>query len=132
MIDDTWRSCESAVAMNLSGVKQALKAYKAARNAETVSDAEAMRRARICANNCPMNRKVTGFIGRTSQVLGASSDTGQVPPELADRKCGVCGCSLLLLIPALPANLHRDDAIEQGQRAKKAPNCWLPDAVKNS
>lgn len=117
--------------MNLSGIKQALKAYKAARNAETVSDEEAQRRARTCAK-CPMNRKVAGFIGRTSQILGASSDSGQVPPELADRKCGVCGCSLLLLIPALPANLHRDDAIEQVQRAKKTPNCWLPEAVKNS
>jgi len=115
--------------MNLSGIQQALKAYKAAKNAQTVSDEEAQRRARTCAKPCPMKRKVGGFIGRASHILGAASSTGQVPTELADYKCGVCGCSLLLLIPALPENLHKDSPQERAEREKKAPGCWL---LKNS
>jgi len=110
--------------MNLSGIQQALRAYSAARNAQTVSDAEAQRRARICAK-CPMNRKLAGFVGRASHILGAATSVGQVPPELSDRRCGVCGCSLMLLIPALPENLHKDTPKERAEREKKAPNCWL-------
>ncbi len=110
--------------MRLADITQALKAYSAAKNLDVVSDTEAASRARICSK-CPMKRKVGGFIGRASQVLGAASATGQVPDELANRKCGVCGCSLLLLIPAVPANLHKDSPKEAEIRAKEAPNCWL-------
>lgn len=114
--------------MKLTDIRQALKAYAAAKNSQTVGDAEAQHRSRVCAA-CPMRRKVAGFIGRASQLLGAASSTGQVPPELSDYKCGVCKCSLLLLVPALPENLHKDSPEERATREKKAPACWL---LKNS
>lgn len=123
-IDGSWRSCESAVAMNLSKVSQALKAYRSAKNADTVDDAEALRRAKVC-KLCPMRRKVGGFIGRVSHALGAATGNHQLPEDLRDYKCGICQCSLLLLVPAIDANLHKDDREERRRRLKYAPSCWL-------
>lgn len=110
--------------MNFSGVKQALKAYKAARNQETVDDREALRRAKVC-KDCPMRRSVGGFIGRVSHVLGTATNNHQLPEELRDYKCGVCKCSLLLLVPAIESNLHKDSQEERRVRLKSAPKCWL-------
>lgn len=110
--------------MKLSGVTQALKAYRSARKQETVDDQEALRRGKIC-KGCPMRRKVGGFIGRVSQVLGEATGNRQIPEDLRDYKCGVCQCSLLLLVPAIEDNLHKDSPAERRTRLKSAPGCWL-------
>lgn len=110
--------------MKLSDVSQALKAYRSARAQDTVDDQEALRRGKIC-KQCPMRRKVGGFIGRVSHILGAATGNHQLPEDLRDYKCGVCQCSLLLLVPAVETSLHKDSPEERRKRMKSAPGCWL-------
>ena len=112
--------------MKLADITQALKAFSSAKGGQVVSAPEATSRARTC-RECPMRKKVSGAIGHTSQVLGIA--TNAAPLELKGYQCGVCGCSLLLLVPALAENLHKDSPEQRALREKKAPNCWLTKAV---
>ena len=53
----------------------------------------------------------------------------RVPSEVHSYGCSVCGCSLVLLLPATPADLHKDSPEEA---AKRPANCWLPKALDGS
>lgn len=107
--------------MRPTDITAALRAYTEATRGNTVTDKEFARRLAIC-KTCPKLKRVSGLTGRVSQILGALSIKHKVPRDVSGSSCGVCGCSLLLLVPALPQNLHKDSPDE----AKKRPvSCWL-------
>lgn len=107
--------------MKPADITAALKAYAEATRGNTVSDREFARRMSVC-KTCPKLRRTSGLTGRVSQILGSLSIKHRVPREMSSSSCGVCGCSLLLLVPALPKNLHEDSPEE----AQKRPNaCWM-------
>jgi len=108
--------------MKPSDITAAANAFKDAVNGDVVDDKEINRRVTIC-KACPQRRKVNGFVSRISKLLGDLANRHRVPRDIADYKCGVCGCSLLLLTPATEKDLHKDSPEE----AKKRPRqCWLP------
>jgi hypothetical protein len=107
--------------MRPADITAALRAYTEATKGNTVDAAEFNRRISIC-KACPKLKRVSGLTGRVSQILGSLSIKHKVPRDVSGSSCGVCGCSLLLLVPALPQNLHKDSPDE----AKKRPaTCWL-------
>jgi len=107
--------------MNLAGAIAAIKAFTEAVNGNVVSSDEVFRRTDICAK-CPMKRKTTGAPSKISRYLGVLANKHRVPADLNGQKCNVCGCSLMLLIPATEADLHKDSPEE----AKKRPaSCWI-------
>lgn len=107
--------------MRPADITAALRAYSEATKGNTVSDVEFARRISVC-KTCPRLRRVSGLTGRVSQILGSLSIKHKVPRDVSGCSCGVCGCSLLLLAPALPGNLHEDSPEE----AKKRPSsCWM-------
>jgi hypothetical protein len=107
--------------MNLTGAIAAIKAFTEAVNGNVVPSDEIFRRTDICAK-CPMKRKVTGAPSKVSRYLGVLANKHRVPADLNGQKCNVCGCSLMLLIPATEADLHKDSPEE----AEKRPaSCWM-------
>jgi hypothetical protein len=107
--------------MNITGAIAAIKAFTEAVNGNVVSPDEVFRRATICAK-CPMKRRVTGAPSKISRYLGVLANKHRVPADLNGQKCGVCGCSFMLLIPATEDDLHKDSPEE----AKKRPDkCWM-------
>lgn len=105
----------------LTGAIAAIKAFTEAINGNVVSPEEVFRRATICAK-CPMKRKTTGAPSKISRYLGVLANKHRVPPDLNGQKCNVCGCSLMLLVPATEKDLHKDSPEE----AKKRPAvCWI-------
>lgn len=107
--------------MKPADIAAALKAYAEATRGNTVSDREFARRMSVC-KTCPKLRRTSGLTGRVSQILGSLSIKHKVPREMSSSSCGVCGCSLLLLVPALPQNLHSDSPEEA---LKRPSTCWM-------
>ena len=106
--------------MNPSGVRAAIKAFVEATKNNVVPEAIIQHRASIC-RRCPQ-RVVTRGTSRVSEVLGSLSGKHGVPNEISAFSCGVCGCSMLLLLPATAENLHKDSPDE----SKKRPGtCWI-------
>lgn len=105
----------------------AAKAFREAVRGNVVSDAEILRRAAICAA-CPKRQKVTGWKSEVSKKLGMIANKNRVPSKVSDYRCGVCGCSLMLLLPATSKDLHKDSPEEAKNRPK---TCWLTAEVKN-
>ena len=103
------------------GAFAAIAAFKEAVQGNTVSDTEVSRRLAICAR-CPMLRNVSGVSGAVSRVLGVVANRHRVPAVFSNRSCGVCGCSLLLLVPAAKEDLHVDSPEESRKRPSK---CWM-------
>jgi len=107
--------------MSITGAIAAIKAFTEAVNGNVVPPEEVFRRGTICAG-CPMKRKVTGAPSKISRYLGMLANKHRVPSDLNGQKCNVCGCSLMLLIPATKDDLHKDSPEE----AKKRPDrCWM-------
>ena len=107
--------------MTTSDIAAAARAFKDAIKGDVVDDSTIASRIKIC-KACPQRRKVTGFVSRVSKILGDLANRHRVPRYIADYKCNVCGCSLMLLVPATEKDLHKDSAKE----AKKRPStCWL-------
>jgi len=107
--------------LNLAGAVAAIRAFTEAVSGNVVSPEEVSRRTAIC-NRCPMKRKVTGAPSKISRYLGLLANKHRVSSDLGNHKCNVCGCSLMLLIPATKDDLHKDSPEE----AKKRPaTCWM-------
>lgn len=109
------------------GIKDALAAaaaFKAALNGDVVSPETIHERDAICAR-CPMRRFKQRGMTPVSKLLGQLANRHRVPKSIANYSCGVCGCSLMLLIPAQSKDLH----IDSPEEAKKRPgSCWVPAA----
>jgi hypothetical protein len=114
--------------MILQGALAAIKAFTEAVNGNVVSHDEVLRRERIC-KSCPMRKKVTGAPSKISRYLGMLASKHRVPSEVHSYACNVCGCSLVLLLPATPADLHKDSPEEAEKRPKA---CWIPKALDES
>jgi hypothetical protein len=104
----------------------AAKAFKHAIQGEVVSPDEIRRRGAIC-NTCPKRQLVRNRSSQVSQKLGLLANRHRVSPEVKDYACGVCGCALLLLLPATPGDLHVDSEKEASERPEK---CWLTSVQK--
>lgn len=96
----------------------AMKAFKEAITGEVVTTQEIKRRAAVC-DTCPMRRAVSGTSSRASQTLGIIANKNRVPPSIKNYKCEVCGCALLMLIPAKTP--HQDN---EEQRKSRPKGCW--------
>jgi len=107
--------------MNFQGATAAIKAFREATRGNVVDTQEVTRRAAICGA-CPKRTFVRGARSEVSQVLGVLANKHRVPPELSGCMCGVCKCSLMLLIPATPADLHKDTPEELAERPEQ---CWI-------
>lgn len=107
--------------IRIQDAQAAVKAFREAVRGNVVPDDEILRRVEVC-KACPKRRLNQGFPTRVSQVLGALSSKYRVHPDMRDYSCGVCGCSLLLLLPATAENLHRDS---EAERAARPAKCWL-------
>ena len=106
--------------MNTPGIKAAIKAFVEATKNNVVPESIIQHRAAIC-RRCPQ-RVVTRGTSKVSEILGVLSGKHGVPNEISAFSCGVCGCSMLLLLPATEENLHKDSEAE----AKKRPGtCWI-------
>jgi hypothetical protein len=112
--------------MNIFGAAAAINAFAEATRGHVVAPGEIVRRAAICAP-CPLLRSSSGLAGAVSERLGALASKHRVPPEAHGRACGVCGCSLMMLLPAAGPDLHADSADEA---ARRPPACWLPQALR--
>lgn len=98
-----------------------MKAFREATRGNVVEPLEAARRAGIC-QLCPKRVLLRGAKSGVSQMLGIIANKHRVPNELSGFMCGVCGCSLLLLIPATKGDLHVDTPEESAQRPEE---CWI-------
>lgn len=103
----------------------AVNAALKARGGKVVDAAELKRRADICLK-CPMRRFVSMQpADQLSRVMGMMVNRHRVPASVASYKCGVCGCSLMMLLPALPEDLHKDNPEQAELRRSSAPSCWV-------
>jgi hypothetical protein len=109
--------------MNFPGAAAALAAFAQASTGDTVGEVEVMRRNSVCAA-CPKREKVTGIVSRVSQTLGVLANRHRVPKSMKDYRCGVCGCALMLLIPAKTP--HKDSPEEAAVRPS---SCWASDGA---
>jgi hypothetical protein len=110
--------------MNANGAIAAMKAFKEAMDGNVVTAEELLRRQRIC-NRCPKKRRDVGVKTAISRMIGNIANKHRVPEEVKGFSCGVCGCSLMLLLPATKKDLHVDNAEE----AKERPDsCWIKTA----
>ena len=107
--------------MNPVGAGKAILAFIHAVGGVTVSAEEIARRANIC-EACPKRRTGNGVEEGISKFLGRLANKHKVPEEVAGYHCGVCGCSLMLLVPATEKDLHKDSAAEAADRPA---GCWI-------
>jgi len=108
--------------MTPADITGAARAFKDALKGDVVSDDIILARASICLK-CPRRRMVSGFATRVSKILGDLANRHRVPKDIANYKCNVCKCSLMLLIPATEKDLHKDSPQESKMRPAK---CWMP------
>jgi len=108
--------------LNIQGAVAALKAYQSARRGNVETAAEIQRRAAVCFR-CP-KRQITRGVSKASEMLGILANRHRVPASVSAYSCGVCGCSLQLLLPAVKEDLHRDTPEEAKARPKA---CWILD-----
>ena len=108
------------MSLNLKGAMAAIRAFQEARRGNVVSTTEIVNRGSICAK-CPKRVPTTG-VSTVSAVLGRMANKHLVPKDVSQYSCGVCGCSLMLLLPASEENIHKDTAEERTQRPEQ---CWL-------
>lgn len=99
----------------------AATAFKAALNAEVVDPGTIQKRLSVCGG-CKKRQLTRGVASNTSYILGMLANRHRVPREIAGYSCNVCGCSLLLLVPALKKDLHVDSEKESNDRPD---NCWI-------
>lgn len=106
--------------LNLQGAAAALKAYQQARKGDVETPDTIAARAAACFR-CP-KRKITRGVSKASELLGILANRNRVPHAVASYSCSVCGCSLMLLLPATKEDIHKDTPEE----AKERPdNCWI-------
>jgi hypothetical protein len=105
----------------------AIKAFQHALSGNVVSPEEVRRRGNVCAT-CPKRERVRNSVSKISRFLGMLANRHRLPKEIKDFACGVCGCSLQLLLPATKEDLHKDSPEEA---AKRPEQCWLTSATKS-
>lgn len=116
--------------ISLKSAADALRAFVQARNGNTVDAPTLKRRMDICSAPCPKRQLIKSTPrDAASRILAMMANSNRVPDDIKRYKCGVCSCPLMLLGPALPEHLHQDSPEEAKERARYAPNCWLPKAV---
>jgi hypothetical protein len=99
----------------------AANAFKDAIKGDVVDDATIASRTEICLK-CPKRQRNSGIITRVSKILGDLANRHRVPDSIAGYRCGVCKCSLMLLVPATEKDQHKDSP----QEAKRRPaSCWM-------
>lgn len=98
----------------------AIKAFQHALSGKVVSPIEVSRRHGVCMK-CPKRVRVGRDVSAVSKFLGMLANRHRVPKDLSGSKCGVCGCSLMLLLPATGEDLHVDSPEEA---AKRPDGCW--------
>jgi hypothetical protein len=99
----------------------AIKAFQHALSGKVVSPEEVRARHNVCVK-CPQRVRVGRDISAVSKFLGMLANRHRVPQEVKGFKCGVCGCSLMLLLPATKDDLHVDTEKEAAVRPK---TCWI-------
>lgn len=105
----------------MKDIYAAAAAFRAAMKSDVVSADEIQRRLTIC-NSCPKRVAIRGVKSNASYILGMIANSNRVPASISGYSCSVCGCSLLLLVPATKKDLHVDSPEESKQRPD---NCWL-------
>lgn len=106
--------------LNLQGAVSALKAYQQARKGDVVDTETIKARAEGCFR-CP-KRKITRGVSKASEMLGILANRNRVPNAVASYSCSVCGCSLMLLIPAVKEDIHKDN---EKEAAERPDGCWI-------
>lgn len=104
-----------------SDILAAANAFKAALKGDVVDDTTIASRAAVCFK-CPKRQRNTGMVTHVSKILGDLANKHRVPKSIADYKCNVCGCSLMLLIPATEKDQHKDSPQEEKRRPA---SCWM-------
>jgi len=99
----------------------AIKAFCHAIKGDVVSPEEVRRRSGIC-ETCPKRERVSKVKTQVSKFLGMVASRYRVSSDTKDYCCGVCHCSLLLLLPATKEDLHVDSAEESAARPE---TCWM-------
>lgn len=118
--------------ISLKDAAAAAKAFVQAGRGKVVSDESIRQRTTLCMG-CPKRRKVkVRPAEQASRILGMMANKNRVRKEIKDYKCGVCKCSLMLLLPALPEHLHDDSPAQAKSRAAEAPQCWIPGAKREA
>ena len=107
--------------MNTKSATAAILAFKEALSGHVVSAEKIVRRAGIC-QTCPKRKNDTGVKTGISRMLGNLANKHRLPDEIKGKSCGVCGCSLMLLLPATEKDLHKDNAEEAAERPA---TCWM-------
>lgn len=102
----------------------------------SVSNNEIVRRSFIC-EMCPMIEKIGGcgpcgaagkissFVNAVRQKMGISI---AIPNQTKNSYCGICGCSLALLVVTKKENFHQESLEENSKRPDK---CWLKTTSTN-
>jgi hypothetical protein len=99
----------------------AANAFKDAIKGDVVDNATILSRTETCLK-CPKRQKNQGIITRVSKILGDLANKHRVPKDIAGYRCGVCKCSLMLLIPATEKDQHKDSPQEEKRRPL---TCWM-------
>jgi hypothetical protein len=107
--------------IGLVGAMAALKAYADARGGDVVSPEELRDRTAVC-RSCPKRKLSSGILTKVSEKLGILANAHRVPKDVSAYSCGVCGCSLMLLLPARGVALHKDTPEEARERPD---SCWI-------
>ena len=103
--------------------KEAVAALKAAWfvfEGDTVNPEVLQNRASIC-ERCPKLAGIENLRAETSQLLGMLAEQEPIPDILRYKSCGVCDCSLLLMLPTRLDEQH-EDTLEQAEARPK--ECW--------
>ena len=120
------------MAFTLKDAQSAFRAYKEARVGNVVDEDEILRRAQVCLA-CPLRRilRVTPR-DQLNKAVAARANKHRVPDTIKAYKCGACSCPLMLLLPAKNERLHHDTPAQAAVRSKKAPQCWVPQAIADA
>jgi hypothetical protein len=104
-----------------SDIIAAANAFKDAIKGDVVDGPTIASRTRICIK-CSKRRKSSGLSTLVSKILGDLANRHRVNKEISNYSCGVCKCSLMLLIPATEKDQHKDSPEEASRRPL---TCWL-------
>jgi hypothetical protein len=107
--------------MDKTEIMAAISAFKEATSSDVVSEELISKRSAVC-RNCPAKKRVRGLASNMSLLLGSIANRHRVPAEIGRNMCSVCGCSLMLLLPAKKSSLHQDSP---AQKRKRPFSCWF-------
>lgn len=94
------------------------------------SPAEVNRRAKIC-DQCPLKDSISdcmscGGAGKVANFINKlrryKKSEGSIPDHLRKKFCGMCGCSIAMLIVTKYEDFYQEDA---QKNASRPDYCWL-------